>query len=84
MREQIEPGHMVFFREGDEAVAAVRRMRGDHVVVYVENGGEFDVPLTAVVAVHDQKVMLDRDRVGLKLLEAVRHQHDAEDRNLAG
>jgi hypothetical protein len=75
---------MVFLAEGQEGIGAVRDVQPDSVSVFVENFGEFHVPLDAVKAVHDQKVVLNRDRVSVKLLRAVEHAHDAEDPRLAG
>ncbi len=84
MRDSIQPGFMVFLAEGQEGIGAVRDVQPDSVSVFVENFGEFLVPLDAVKAVHDQKVVLNRDRVSVKLLRAVEHAHDAEDPRLAG
>ena len=84
MREAIHPDFMVFLAEGKEGIGAVRDVQPDSISVYVENFGEFLVPLDAVKAVHDQKVVLDRDRVSVKLLRAVEHARDAEDPRLAG
>lgn len=75
---------MVFLAEGQEGIGAVRDVQPDSVSVFVANFGEFLVPLDAVKAVHDQKVVLNRDRVSVKLLRAVEHAHDAEDPRLAG
>jgi hypothetical protein len=77
-------GSMVFLAEGKEGIGAVREVAGDTIIVYVEDAGEFEVPLSAVRAVHDQKVMLDPARVDPRLLAAVRHAHDREDPNLVG
>ncbi len=84
MRETIQPDFMVFLAEGSECIGAVREVTEDALSVYVENYGEFLVPLTAVTAVHDHKVIVDRDRVSDKLLRAVAHAHDREDPRLVG
>jgi hypothetical protein len=52
------------------------------VVIYVENAGDFNVPLDAVEAVHAQKVILTRDKLDKKLRQAIAHAHDAEDPNI--
>ena len=84
MTQTIEAGFMAFLAEGREGIGAVRDVSAGKIVVYVENAGEFDVPMTAVTAVHDQKVMLDRDKLDPRLLEAAEHTHDREDPKLVG
>jgi hypothetical protein len=84
MTTEIPNDAMVFFSEGGDGVGAVRDVTDDALTVYVENFGEFHVPRKAVKAVHDGKVVLDRDQVGEKLLRAVAHSHDSEDPRLVG
>jgi hypothetical protein len=81
---RIEPGFMAFLAEGSEGIGAVRSKTADRIVIYVENAGEFVVPISAVRAVHDQKVMLDPDALDKALLKALGHTHDREDPNLVG
>ena len=52
MRETIEVGYQTFVSDGDDEFGAVREVSPDGLVVYVENAGEFRVPLDAVKAVH--------------------------------
>ena len=56
----------------------------EHIVLYVENGGEFTVPRAAVRKVHDSKVILDAGKLDKALLRAVGHAHDSEDPKLLG
>lgn len=84
MKEPIEQGFMVFLAEGAEGIGAVRDTTADSILVYVENGGEFSVPLAAVKSVHDQKVLLDARLLDKALLDAVGHAHDREDPRLVG
>jgi hypothetical protein len=84
MDEKIQQGFMAFLAEGKEGIGAVRAVASDHIVIYVENGGEFQVPLTAVRKVHDDKVILDPDKLDKALLGALGHTHDREDPNLLG
>ena len=44
MNETIQQGFMAFLAEGKEGIGAVRAVADDHIVVYIENGGEFKVP----------------------------------------
>ncbi|MFN3623521.1 MAG: hypothetical protein ACK4TP_05595 [Hyphomicrobium sp.] len=84
MTETIQTGYMVFLAEGQEGIGAVRETSPDHIIVYVENGGEFPVSRSAVRRVHDGKVILDPHKVDKTLLTAVGHAHDSEDPRLAG
>jgi hypothetical protein len=74
VRQHIEVGYQAFVSDGGEEFGAVRQVRpnGELVlVVYVENGGDFLVPLDAVVSVHDGR-----------LRRAIGHAHDAEEPSL--
>ncbi|HUJ38257.1 MAG TPA: hypothetical protein VLW88_11340 [Hyphomicrobium sp.] len=84
MNEPIQVGFMVFIAEGREGIGAVRETARDHIVIYVENGGEFEVPRSAVRKVHDEKVILDPKKLHRRLLDAVGHAHDSEDPRLLG
>jgi hypothetical protein len=84
MNEPIDKGFMVFLAEGKEGIGAVRETARDHIVIYVENAGEFRVPRTAIRRVHDDKVILDPHQLDKKLLTAVGHAHDSEDPRLVG
>lgn len=84
MSELIETGFMVFLAEGKEGIGAVRKTSPDHIIVYVENNGEFTIPRSAIRRVHDGKVLLDPHKVDKALLTAVGHAHDSEDPRLVG
>jgi hypothetical protein len=82
MHETIEVGYQKFVSDGDVAFGAVRRVAPQgrpELVIYVENAGEFVVPLTAVDAVHAHKVVLNCDRLDRELRKAIGHAHDAEE-----
>jgi hypothetical protein len=82
MREKIREGFEVFLSDHDKAFGAVREVAPQgrqEVVVYVENAGDFYVPLDAVADVHAQKVILNRAKLDKKLRQAIAHAHDAED-----
>ncbi|MGH6890382.1 MAG: hypothetical protein ACREHF_14510 [Rhizomicrobium sp.] len=85
--ERIVEDFEVFVHDGDIAVGAVRAVSPDgkpQIVVYVENAGDFYVPLSAVCDVHDGKVVLDREKLEPKLREAIGRAHSAEDTNISG
>ena len=82
MHEEIEVGYQAFVSDGGEVFGAVRQVAPHgrpELVIYVENAGDFVVPLTAVEAVHAQKVILNCDKLEPQLREAIGHAHDAEE-----
>jgi hypothetical protein len=82
MREAIEVGYQTFVSDGELAFGAVRQVAPhgrSELVIYVENAGDFIVPLTAVEAVHAQKVILNCGKLDRDLRMAIGHAHDAED-----
>jgi hypothetical protein len=76
--DRIEVGYQTFVSDGTDEFGAVRQISADGLVVYVENAGEFRVPLEAVQAVHSQKVILDCSKLAHRLRRAIGHAHDAE------
>ncbi|HEY2387311.1 MAG TPA: hypothetical protein VGK30_10140 [Candidatus Binatia bacterium] len=82
MTQKIEVGYQAFLIDGGEEFGAVREVLPDAVVVYVENAGDFRVPLDAVDAVHSQKVVFAPDKLDPTLVQAIEHAHDAEQRGL--
>lgn len=83
MREQINEGFMVFVSDGAEGIGSVREIRHGlpELLVYIENAGDFVVPVSAIKAVHSEKVILDFDHLDLRLRNAIRHARDSEDPN---
>ena len=84
MLERVEVGDMVFVAEGQEGIGAVRALHKDTFVLFVENAGEFDIPGSAIVGVHDRKVILNPARLSRGVRDAVGHAHDREDPKLVG
>jgi hypothetical protein len=77
----IEIGFQVYVAEGGEMFGAVRGYvpEGNALIIYVENAGDFEVPLSAVQSVHDGKVVLDAERLDARLRHAITHAHDREE-----
>ena len=48
------------------------------LMITVENAGDFVVPLSAVEAVHSQKVILNCAKLERRLRRAIGHVHDAK------
>ena len=84
--EKIREDFEVYVHDGDVAFGAVRQVSPEgrrEIVVYVENAGDFAVPLSAVRDVHDEKVILDCAKLDRRLREAIGHAHVAEDPEIA-
>jgi acyl CoA:acetate/3-ketoacid CoA transferase alpha subunit len=80
--EQIQEGFEVFVSGAGKPFGAVRQVLPHgrtELVVYVENAGDFTVALSAVKAVHSQKVIADCDKLDHGLRKAIGHAHDTED-----
>ena len=80
MASSIEPGFQAFVSDGGEEFGAVRAVSHDGrmLTVYVENAGEFRVPVEAVSAVHSGKVVFECAKLDKALRKAIGHAHDAE------
>ena len=77
----IEIGDQAFAHDGGEEFGAVRDVQPDgrpELIVYIENSGEYTVPLSAVTAVHSGKVVIDVGQLAPVLQDAVAHAHDLE------
>ena len=82
MQDKIAVGDQVFVADGGEVFGAVRQVAPHgrpELVIYVENAGDFVVPLEAVEAVHSQKVIVNCEKLEQRLRKAIGHAHDAEE-----
>jgi hypothetical protein len=80
--ERIQKGFDVFIHDGDKAVGAVRQVYlggKPEIVIYVENAGDFVVPISAVKDVYAEKVVLNLALLSLELKQALGHAHEVED-----
>lgn len=71
-------GDHVFLDHIDEEVGAVREIAKDHLVIYIENSGEFVVKANHVKSAHDSKVILDSTTIEPDLLAATKKAHANE------
>ena len=78
MQEKIKVGFQAFVSDGGEEFGAVRQVSPSELVIYVENAGDFTVPLSAVDSVHSEKVVLNCAKLDRKLRHAIGHAHDSE------
>ena len=77
----IEIGYQVFVQDGGTEFGAVREVLPDgkpQLVVYVENAGDFVIPLSAVESVHSEKVIIDVRKLDRQIRAAIGHAHDKE------
>jgi hypothetical protein len=79
MHERIREGFDVFLHDGEKSFGAVRQVRRDAILVYVENAGDFEIPLSAVKDAEAEKVILDAHRLDAKVKDAIRRAHVGED-----
>ena len=79
MWEKVQDGFDVFLTEGGHAFGAVRQVRKTELVIYIENAGDFEVPLAAVKDAGDGKVVLDENHLSPKLRQAIANAHRRED-----
>lgn len=68
----------VFAREGATAVGAVRQVRPDRLVIYVEGYGDVTVGPQQVASAEEGKVVLALDALPPELRAAVERAHDQE------
>jgi len=80
MSEKIEVGYQTFVSDSTDDFGAIREISrdGKQVTVYVENAGDFQVPITSVVSVQSEKVTFDCRKLDRRLRAAIGHAHDAE------
>ena len=80
MNDKIQVGFQTFVSDGDEEFGAVREISpdGKRLTVYVENAGDFTVPVSAVVSVQSDKVTFECGKLDLAIRSAIGHAHDAE------
>ena len=79
LHEKIREGFDVFAHDGEKAFGAVRQVRRNDIVVYVENAGDFVIALNALKDVHDEKVVVDSGKLDMSLRRAIGHAHEGED-----
>ncbi len=75
---QVTVGDQVFVGESDEEVGAVRQVAKDHLIIYIENFGDFRIDGPEVVSSHDGKLVLDPAKLAPPLAKAVAKAHARE------
>jgi hypothetical protein len=75
----IELGYQAFAKGKEEEFGAVRQVRADDLVIYIEDAGDTVVPLSAVTEVIEGKVIVDTSRLEDGVRRAIEAAHRDED-----
>jgi hypothetical protein len=75
----IEEGYQAFAVGSEEEFGAVRAVGPSAIVVYIEDHGDTAVPLSAVINVVEEKVIIDVSKLDEKVRDAIKRAHRDED-----
>ena len=75
----IEVGFQAFAKGSEEEFGAVRQVRPQDIVIYIEDAGDTIVPLSAVTEVIEGKVIVDTQRLDEAVRRAIASAHRDED-----
>ena len=75
----IEVGYQAFAKGSEEEFGAVRQVRPQDLVVYIEDAGDTIVPLSAVTDVIEGKVIVDIQKLDEGVRRAIANAHRDED-----
>ena len=71
-------GDQVYVGSNLEEVGAVKEVAKDHLIIYIENAGEFRIDGPCVLSAHDGKLILDPRKLETGLARAVESAHARE------
>ena len=75
----IEVGYQAFAQGSEEEFGAVRQVRPQDLVVYIEDAGDTMIPLSAVTEVIEGKVIVDIEKLDEGVRRAIANAHRDED-----
>jgi hypothetical protein len=75
----IEVGYQAFPQGSEEEFGAVRQVRPQDLVVYIEDAGDTVIPLSAVTEVIEGKVIVDIEKLDEGVRRAIANAHRDED-----
>jgi hypothetical protein len=75
----IEVGYQAFAQGSEEEFGAVRQVRPQDLVVYIEDAGDTIIPLSAVTEVIEGKVIVDIQKLDEGVRRAIANAHRDED-----
>ena len=71
--------YQAFAKGAEEEFGAVRQVRADDLVIYIEDAGDTVVPLSAVTEVIEGKVIVDTAKLDDGVRRAIENAHRDED-----
>jgi hypothetical protein len=75
----IEVGYQAFAQGAEEEFGAVRQVRAQDLVIYIEDAGDTVIPLAAVSDVIEGKVIVDTGKLEPGVRRAIEDAHRDED-----
>lgn len=75
----IEVGYQAFAKGSEEEFGAVRQVRPQDLVIYIEDAGDTIIPIAAVTDVVEGKVIVDIQRLDESVRRAIANAHRDED-----
>jgi hypothetical protein len=75
----IEVGYQAFAQGAEEEFGAVRQVRAQDLVIYIEDAGDTVIPLAAVSDVIEGKVIVDTGKLEPGVRRAIEAAHRDED-----
>ena len=75
----IDVGYQAFEKGAQEEFGAVRQVRPQELVIYIEDAGDTVIPLSAVSEVIEGKVIVDIQRLDEAVRRAIANAHRDED-----
>jgi hypothetical protein len=75
----IEVGYQAFAKGSEEEFGAVRQVRPQDIVVYIEDAGDTVIPIASVTDVVEGKVIIDIQRLDENVRRAIANAHRDED-----
>jgi hypothetical protein len=75
----IEVGYQAFEKGVEEEFGAVRQVRPQELVIYIEDAGDTVIPLSAVSEVIEGKVIVDAQKLDEDVRRAIGGAHRDED-----
>ena len=75
----IDVGYQAFAKGAEEEFGAVRQVRAQDLIVYIEDSGDTAIPMSAVLDVVEGKVIVDVQRLPEAVQQSIAKAHRDED-----
>ena len=76
---RVEIGYQAFAKGTEEEFGAVRQVRPQELVIYIEDAGDTVIPMLAVTDVIEGKVIVDTEKLEDSVRRAIEAAHRDED-----